>query len=419
MKKFKNVILLSGGESTRLWPLGDKNKIEFLSNPLIYYQLNRLVEFTENTLYVVANENNKEFIDAISAETDSRITVVSQKGNGQAAAILSVPDLSGETLIVNVNDFFDDEPIETLAKRLQGESVDALLVAKEMKEYFPGGYLKFKDDSILEIIEKPGAGKTPSDYVRMCIDYFAKIEDFIKVLKPSSSQKDDVYEVGITNYIKQKKTVKFVLSTGSSYHVKYPWQVINLMKFFLSHISQNFISDDAQIAESAKIVGPVYIGSGVKIGDNAKIVGPCFIDENTVVGDFAMIRESHVGKNSLIGGYSEVTRSYLGDSVMFHRNYVGDSVISNNVLFGSGATTANFRFDGKTISSIVKNEKVDTGLLKFGSIIGADSRIGVNSTLLPGVKIGNHSFIGPGEVVRQDVGDEIFLFNGERKKNTR
>jgi len=419
MKKFKNTILLAGGESSRFFPLGDKNAVEFLSHPIVYYQLHRLLEFTEGTLYVVANTSNIEFIKEQALEINSKIIVVLQKGNGQGAAILSVPPISGETLIVNVNDFFDDEPIEILIKKLEGAKADALLIAKEMQDYFPGGYLKYKDDNILEIIEKPGAGKTPSNYVRMCIDYFAYVEDFTKILKTTQSDRDDLYEVSITSYIQQKKAVKFALYIGESYHLKYPWHTLDLLQFFLSYLKEDFISDDAQISESAKIVSPVYIGAGVKIGDNAKVVGPCFIDEGTVVGDFAMVRQSQIGRNCLIGGYSEVTRSYLGDNVMLHRNYVGDSVISQNVLFGSGATTANFRFDGKTISSLVKKEKIDSRKTKLGAMIGADSRIGVNSTLLPGVKVGTHTFIGPGTVLSEDVESDIFLFNGEKKKNTR
>ena len=154
----------------------------------------------------------------------------------------------------------------------------------------------------------------------------------------------------------------------------------------------------------------VILGKNVKIAKTAKIVGPCFIGDNTIVGDFAMIRESHIGKNCLIGGYCEVTRSYLGDGVSLHRNYVGDSVLDKNVLFGAQAATANFRFDEGSIKSLVLDSRIDTELNKLGAVIGEGSKIGVNSTILPGVKIGKHTFIAPGYTIAEDVEDGMFIF---------
>ncbi len=87
---------------------------------------------------------------------------------------------------------------------------------------------------------------------------------------------------------------------------------------------------------------------------------------------------------------------------MLHRNYIGDSILGNHVLMGAQAVTANLRFDGKTIR--------DTNLIKFGVVIGDRAKIGVNTTCLPGVKIGQQAFIGPGEIVKKDVTDSEFLF---------
>jgi len=119
----------------------------------------------------------------------------------------------------------------------------------------------------------------------------------------------------------------------------------------------------------------------------------------------------------LIGGYSEVTRSYLGNKVFLHRNYVGDSVIADNVLMGAGAVLANFRFDGQPIRSKVLKEKITTSFLKLGAIIGERSKVGVNATILPGVKIGKKTFIGPGQIVKEDIADNKFFFDNKLKDN--
>ena len=172
-----------------------------------------------------------------------------------------------------------------------------------------------------------------------------------------------------------------------------------LMKYFLSTITKNKISETALISEKAIIVGPT------------------FIDDNSVIGDYSMVRESQIGQDCLIGSYAEVARSYVGNNVLLHRNYIGDSVLNNDVMFGAQAVTGNLRFSGEKISSLVNEEKVDTNMNKLGAIIGNLSKIGVNATILPGVKIGKETWISPGEVVRYDVDDKTYLANGDEKIN--
>jgi len=78
--------------------------------------------------------------------------------------------------------------------------------------------------------------------------------------------------------------------------------------------------------------------------------------------------------------------------------------------------TANYRFDEEEVSSMVNHKKVNTHLKKFGSIIGKDSKIGINASIFPGVKIGVNTFVSPGSAVREDIGDDCFV-DGSIKKN--
>jgi bifunctional UDP-N-acetylglucosamine pyrophosphorylase/glucosamine-1-phosphate N-acetyltransferase len=72
-------------------------------------------------------------------------------------------------------------------------------------------------------------------------------------------------------------------------------------------------------------------------------------------------------------------------------------------LFGAGATTANFRFDGKNVNVIVDGEKVDSGTNKLGAIVGDYSKVGINSSLAPGVKLGPYSIVGAGVHLQDDL----------------
>jgi bifunctional UDP-N-acetylglucosamine pyrophosphorylase/glucosamine-1-phosphate N-acetyltransferase len=90
-------------------------------------------------------------------------------------------------------------------------------------------------------------------------------------------------------------------------------------------------------------------------------------------------------------------------------SYVGDSILGHNVSLGGGTSLGNLRFDEEEIISMVKDEKIATGLRKFGSIIGNNCRTGVNTSILPGIKIGENSLLSAGLVIDQDIPNNSFV----------
>ena len=84
-------------------------------------------------------------------------------------------------------------------------------------------------------------------------------------------------------------------------------------------------------------------------------------------------------------------------------SYIGDSIVSDNCSFGAGTITANFRFDEGEVPIRVKGERISSGTDKLGVIMGHGCRTGCNATLMPGVKVGPHSIVGPGVVLYDDL----------------
>jgi bifunctional UDP-N-acetylglucosamine pyrophosphorylase/glucosamine-1-phosphate N-acetyltransferase len=81
---------------------------------------------------------------------------------------------------------------------------------------------------------------------------------------------------------------------------------------------------------------------------------------------------------------------------------------------GFGATTANYRLDGRTVPSTAAGQRIDTGREKLGAIIGAGAKVGVNTSLMPGVKIGAGAIIGPNLRINRDVpANERVLYDDE------
>ncbi|MCL4364266.1 sugar phosphate nucleotidyltransferase [Patescibacteria group bacterium] len=415
MRKIKNALILAGGDSTRFWPLEEKSLYQFLGKPLLLYQVEQLAQYTEK-ITVVASATNVASITRLlrNSPGSSRYLVVAQKDpDGQAGAVLSAKNLlDGEVVIVNANDLVDFSMLEKIANR--NDVKDRLvLFGKKISQYFPGGYFKFSQaGDVREVVEKPGEGNEPSNITKLVVDYFSDIKLLLDALEEAKTDKDNRYEVALNSLLSSGMARDYFVYDGYWQSLKYPWHVLSMMGLFLSMIKKKKISAKATISNKALISGDVIIEDGVRIGDFVKIVGPSYIGENSVVGDYTLVRESHIGADCLIGSYSEVARSHVGNNVFLHRNYVGDSVLADGSLMGAQAVTANFRFDGKSVASSVGQTKVDSNLHKFGAIVGRNSKIGVNSTILPGIKIGRNTFIAPSHSIAEDVSDDSFVRKG-------
>jgi bifunctional UDP-N-acetylglucosamine pyrophosphorylase/glucosamine-1-phosphate N-acetyltransferase len=411
MIKDSVVILLAGGESTRFWPLEEKNCIPFLGKSFLLWHYEQLLRCGLSRTVVVTNEGNEAVIKSVAVPKGLSVSFVKQKEKGQGQAILALKHVIDDKpiLILNASDYYSDEFLTSFLSHVSG---DITLGAVRVNTYFPGGYLKLDSaGNVLEIIEKPGSGSEPSDVVRIVADYFPNGSTIVEAVKTYGDDPIAGYEVSINKLIKQKTVCKAEITSLSSWkYLKYPWAVLSMMDLFLSNIKKSQIHPSVDIKKNVFIEGLVLIEEGVKIFEGTKIVGPVYIGKNTIIGNNNIIRKSHIGANCLTGFNSDITRSYIGDNSWFHTNYLGDSVIGNNVSMGSGTVCANLRLDDGEITSSVKGEKVKTGKNKLGAIIGDNVRIGVNTSIMPGVKIGHDSFIGAGIVVDVDLESGKFMF---------
>jgi bifunctional UDP-N-acetylglucosamine pyrophosphorylase/glucosamine-1-phosphate N-acetyltransferase len=245
--------------------------------------------------------------------------------------------------------------------------------------------------------------------VNIVFHYFPKGQHLADALEKAKSNKDDVYEVALDSMMKNNIKFKLLEYSGDWKSIKYSWNVLDVMEFFLNQIKGQTISKTASISPAAHIKGNVFIDDGVKIFEGAIINGPCYIGKNTIVANGVLVRNSIIGDNCVIGFASEVARSYFKNNVWLHKNYVGDSVIEGNVSLGSNTVTGNLRLDEQTIFKVVKGQKINTQRNKLGAIIGSDVRIGINVNTMPGINIGSNTFIGPNVNVEKDVEDNKFL----------
>lgn len=400
-------------------PIEDKNFLYFLGKPLIQHQLEMLKKSGFKDLVIVGGKHNMDKIQALGKSLGMKMQVVEQEelDLGMCGAVLAAKKFikGQDILVVSTNDIVDPMAYDLMKKAIAKKDVDGYLIGKKVKNYFPGGYLEVdKSARIKNIVEKPGAGKEPSDLINLVIHYHRRADTLIKYLEKSKSKNDDLYEIALAVMLKDGVKMRAVRYDGYWQALKFPWHVQKAFRHFMSKEKRR-ISKKAKIAKSAVIEGDVIIEDGAKIFDGAFIKGPAYIGKDTIVATNSLVRESHIGERSIVGFSTEVARSYVGNDVWTHTNYIGDSVIGNNVAFGAGAVTGNLRLDEKNIYVLDhEGNKIDTQMNKFGLITGDNVRIGVNASMMPGIKVGSNSFVGAGIVVGENIPENSFA-RGEWK----
>jgi UDP-N-acetylglucosamine diphosphorylase / glucose-1-phosphate thymidylyltransferase / UDP-N-acetylgalactosamine diphosphorylase / glucosamine-1-phosphate N-acetyltransferase / galactosamine-1-phosphate N-acetyltransferase len=400
------VILLAAGVSSRLDPIQDKNLLEFCGKPLVEHQIAALKKAKLRDIVVVGNPENLEGLKQV-AKRYNNVAVVQQEKDedGMCGAVLAAAKLikHKNVMILSTNDVMEDGTYEKVVEASK-EAQEGLIVGKKMLRYFPGGYLVVDKKGFLqEIVEKPGEGKQPSDLVNLVLHVYNNFPEFLGYLKKVTGKKDEKYEKALDQYIKKGEAKMSVFRYHGEWQaIKFPWHVLRMQEYFMQRMEPK-IDKSAKIAKTAVIRGEVHIGPRVQVYENAIIQGPAYISEGCIIGNNALVRESMLGKNCVIGYATEVTRSYLNHDVWTHSTYLGDSVIDHNVSFGAGTVIGNLRFDEENIRVTIKNLRHDSNTNKFGAIVGAGARFGINSCTNPGVKVGQDTFVGGNVLVDRDI----------------
>ena len=150
--------------------------------------------------------------------------------------------------------------------------------------------------------------------------------------------------------------------------------------------------------EGVAFVGErVFIGEGTVLEDGVMVKGPAIIGRNCQLRHNAYIREQVIiGDNCTVGNACEVKNAILfNDAIVPHFNYVGDSILGYRAHLGAGVKISNVKLTPNNVTVVVDGKPFDTGLRKFGALLGDGADIGCNAVLNPGSIIGRGSIIYP------------------------
>lgn len=143
--------------------------------------------------------------------------------------------------------------------------------------------------------------------------------------------------------------------------------------------------------------GPVHLEPGVKLPPHATIIGPAWIGAGTEIRPGAYLRGNViVGAGCVLGNACEFKNCLLLDGVEVpHFSYVGDSILGNRAHLGAGVVCSNLRLDRRPVTVRADDREIDTGLRKFGAILGDEAEVGCNAVLNPGSILGRRALVMP------------------------
>lgn len=192
---------------------------------------------------------------------------------------------------------------------------------------------------------------------------------------------------------------------------EYPWEVLPKIKDFIMELGEKLDKDEYE-----KVGNNVWIAKSAKVDSTAFINGPAIIGKNAEIRHCAFIRgNAIVGENAVVGNSTELKNVILFNNVQVpHYNYVGDSILGYKSHMGAGSITSNVKSDKKLVNVKNGEEKIETGLKKFGAMVGDNVEVGCGTILNPGSVVGKNTNIYPLSFVRGVIAENsIYKKQGE------
>ena len=211
--------------------------------------------------------------------------------------------------------------------------------------------------------------------------------------------------------VKEMYTLEETIAKDLFEGVTYPWEVLPKISSFILELGASLPEEEYEkrgenvwVARSAKVAPTAFIGGPAIIGKDAEVRHCAFIRGNAIVGEGAVVGNSTELKNVVLFNKVQVP----------HYNYVGDSILGYKSHMGAGSITSNVKSDKKLVVVKTPEGNIETGMKKFGAMLGDHLEFGCGTILNPGSVVGPHTNIYPLSSVRGFVpGGSIYKCAGE------
>lgn len=411
----KAVVMAAGG-GTRMWPLATtkpKHILPVAGKPIIAYILQALAENSVTEVCMVVGFKRELIKSALGdgSRYGVRIEYLTQpKWTGTASALKIAHHVIGdEPFLALYGDLWvSSSAIQaTVEKSDECSKVVGVVRVANPAEF---GVVQLRGDKLTGIREKPPGSSKAEGWINSGI--YVLDEDVFRAINKTALSKRAEYELtsSLQRLIDEGKEIKAAIIAKEDWmDIGRPWDLLEVNERVLATLPHRV---NGTVEPGSSLKAPLWVEEGALIRSGSHLEGPAYIGKESKIGPNARIRPyTSIGDNVAVGTSCEVKNSIIMNGTKIpHLSYVGDSIIGENCNIAAGTITANIRLDQKMLSMRVKGQIQSTGRNKLGVIMGDNSQTGINASIMPGVRVGSGSFIGPGTVVFDDVPDGQVVF---------
>ncbi len=432
----KTAVILAAGKGSKIWPYGDtwpKAALPIANWPLIQWQIEAMQACEVERFIVVVDHLAGQVRNAV-VDYDSVECIEQPHASGTAEALLHAFDyIEDEKFLVLYGDIlFTEEDMGALLEQARNNPEPCAMV-QALGALPPNEWLCANlDEDVIKTI----LGHAREASHRLCGAYVLN-RDFVPFLETHPGFMTSV-EVGampphefelaesISQYIKAGGAIAVVETQELFFDIDKPWHLLDANEAFLTYLGAKLtdnemaagaiveegaeidgfvvMGENAFIGHDVKIKGNLWIGANSKIIDGAIVGGNCCIGEKTIVREYCRIEDnSSIGSNCIIGHSAEFGGILMDGAYSFHYGeYWG--IIGRSADLGAATVCGNLRFDDqKTIHKIKGRRETPTSGSVNAAYLGDYTRTGVNTVLMPGVRVGPYSVVGAGVILSEDL----------------
>ncbi|MFQ5832225.1 MAG: bifunctional sugar-1-phosphate nucleotidylyltransferase/acetyltransferase [Candidatus Thorarchaeota archaeon] len=404
-------LVLTAGKGLRLRPLTSnrsKSMLMIAGRPVLQYIIDSLKDNDIHDIVIVVGHGREELIDHFQMGGDQGVKiryVVQHEQKGVEHAILSArEELEDEDafLLVNGDVLVEPEMVERTLTNHKSMNSDITMLVTLVSNPEQFGTVKIGHSGVVEkLVEKGGPDRYVSNYAVAGVSVFRS--ETLSLLVENTTMENTVEKM-----IANGKTVASVVWEKAWAEFTWPWDILNANRIVMDRELRgkgSFIAESAEIHRNVVLEGPVYIDEECIIRPGATISGPVYIGKRVYVGNNSLVRDySSLCQDVHLGYGVEMRNSMVFDRVKVGRmTYVADSILGADSCIEAGAQMWNWRPGGTPLFIRYKDGEVQIPVDKFGGIIGDKVVIGVNASVMPGIRIGEGSMIAAGCVIDQDI----------------
>jgi len=395
----------------RLWPLTEnrsKHMIPIAGRPIIEHVISAIKALGIRKLVLVTGYRDELIKSHLGngAKLGVKIEHVRQPDvSGTANAVSVTQEKVGERdfLVVYGDVVVSPAAIEKVLSthRMKDCRLTVGLVPVSNPESY--GMARTSGEWLTEIVEKPQRSESPSNLANTGI-YVLNSAIFDRLQATSRSGRGE-FEItdAISSLARSGTQVAWTTIPSADWQdIGRPWDLLSANASLLARSQR---SVNGSIERNVTIVGRVTIEKGAAVRTGTVIEGPAWIGKDAVIGPLAHIRAgTSVGRGAVIGNFCEIKNSIVMDGTHIHHlSYVGDSIIGEECNFGAGTIVANVKSNDRTVRMRIRDRLEDSNLRKLGTITGDRVRTGINSSIMPGVRIASRAVVPAGSVVSTDI----------------